>query len=81
MLTKPNWKKDTSKADYVGIIIVLCILPSRNPFKKNHSRSLFSNCEFGSKIFMKKEIIYSIFLDVNSLKLYFNCEGNEILKI
>ena len=27
-------KKDTLKADCVDIIIVFCILPSRNPFKK-----------------------------------------------
>ena len=45
MLTKPNRKKDASKADYVDIIVVLCILPSRNPFKKNHCHSLFLNCE------------------------------------
>ena len=53
MLRKPNRKKDASKADYVDIIVVLCIFPYRNPFQKNHSYSLFSNCEFGSKNFMK----------------------------
>ena len=45
-LTKPNRKKDALKADYVDIMIVLCILPSRYPFKKIHSHSLFLNCEF-----------------------------------
>ena len=80
MLTKPNRKKDASKADYVDIIVVLCILPSRNPFKKNQSFIIFK-LWIGWNIFMKQEIIYSIFLDVNLLKLYFNCEGNEILKI
>ena len=44
--TKPNRKKDALKADYVDIMIVLCILPSRYPFKKIHSHSLFLNCEF-----------------------------------
>ena len=47
MLRNPNRKKDTSKSDYVDIIIVLGILPSRNSFKKIHSHSLFLNCEFG----------------------------------
>ena len=45
-LTKPNRKKDALKADYVDIMIVLCILPSRYSFKKIHSHSLFLNCEF-----------------------------------
>ena len=59
-------KKDTSKADYVDIIIVLCILPSRNPFKKIHSHSLFLNCEFGWKIFMK---IGNHLLNISECKL------------
>ena len=59
-------KKDTSKADYVDIIIVLCILPSRNPFKKIHSHSLFLNCEFRKKFFMK---IGNHLLNISGCKL------------